>query len=190
MDAYLRDQLMVPEDEIIPLRERYYAEYGTTLRGLQADGIVDADDFLEFVHKLPLDEYLAPDPALRTVLESLPQLRWVFTNADLNHATRVLSELDLSGCFSGIIDVRALDFIPKPDPRAFTRAMHLAGVSDVRTCVFFDDSPQNLLRARDIGCFTVLVGQAEKPDECSDRHLRDLHDLPQVFPELWATEPG
>jgi putative hydrolase of the HAD superfamily len=189
MDIYLRDELRIPAEEIGPLRERYYKEYGTTLRGLQADGIVDADDFLHFVHQLPLDRFLIADIALRDMIESLPQDRWILTNADESHAIRVLGELGLRGCFSGIIDVRALDFIPKPDRRAYERALRIAGCSDPGECVIFDDSPQNLQSARELGCFTVLVGAEAVPDTAADRSLSSLHDLPIVLPELWAPTP-
>src|SRR5687767_9363210 len=41
MNDYMREHLDIPEHEIKPLREKYFLQYGTTLRGLQAHHSVD-----------------------------------------------------------------------------------------------------------------------------------------------------
>ena len=55
-------------EEIPQLRQAYYENYGTTLRGLQQHYQVDAEDYLAYVHDLPLEDYLEPDPELRELL--------------------------------------------------------------------------------------------------------------------------
>jgi pyrimidine 5'-nucleotidase len=185
MTDYLRDPLGFAPDEIQEIRQSYYENYGTTLRGLQTHHEVDEDDYLAYVHDLPLEEFISPDPGLRSMLESLPQKKWIFTNADADHAKRVLKVLGIEDCFSGIIDVRALDFLCKPDRKAYVRALDLAGEANPENCVLLDDSIRNLTPAHQAGYTTVLVGSTEQY-QAADYSIESLKDLPQVFKQLWS----
>jgi len=71
MNLYMRDRMGFPEKDVPQLREQYFKMYGTTLRGLQTRHQVDVEDYLAFVHDLPLNEYLKPDPIQREVIASL-----------------------------------------------------------------------------------------------------------------------
>jgi pyrimidine 5'-nucleotidase len=185
MTDYLRDPLGFHPKEIQDIRQSYYETYGTTLRGLQTHHEVDENDYLAYVHDLPLEEFISPDPQLRKMLESLPQKKWIFTNADADHAKRVIRALDIDDCFSGIIDVRALGFLCKPDHQAYQRALDLAGEPDPHQCVMLDDSLRNLKPAHQAGITTVLVGQAGEHPEAT-YSTKNLKDLPRVFPQLWS----
>jgi putative hydrolase of the HAD superfamily len=184
INRYMCERMRIPPDEASALRRHYYETYGTTLRGLQIHYQIDPDDFLAYVHDLPLNAYLQPDPALRALLLALPQPKWIFTNADVAHAGRVLAGLGLEGCFQGIIDVRARGFVCKPQPEAYPQALRLAGESEPGRCVFFDDAPRNLAPARALGIYTVLVGTAlSDPSACLS--VRRLHDLPGLLPGVF-----
>ena len=54
MNIYMAERMGFAPAEIPHLREKYYLQYGTTLRGLQANHEIDVEDFLAFVHDLPL----------------------------------------------------------------------------------------------------------------------------------------
>lgn len=181
---YMRERLNLPEEDIPGLRRFYFEKYGTTLRGLQIHKHVDPTDYLAFVHDLPLQDYLSPSPQLRQLLMSLPQRRWVFTNSDSAHAGRVLKALDLTDCFQGIIDILATEFVCKPDPEAFQRALRIAGENDPACCMLVDDALRNLLVAQKMGFVTLLVG-GEHSSENSMLHAPDLLSLRSVVPELW-----
>jgi putative hydrolase of the HAD superfamily len=184
MNTYMLKFMVLPLEEIVSLRQEYLEAYGTTLRGLQAHYNVDEDDYLAFVHDLPLEQFIFPDPALRELLLSLPQKRWIFTNADINHANRVLKILGVGDCFDGVIDIRAIDFACKPDQVAYQRALALAKDDDPARCVIFDDALRNLAPAREIGFYTVLVGKND-PSHSVDRTIASLHMLRECMPELW-----
>ncbi len=191
MSEYMVERLGLPMEEVIPLRRHYFETYGTTLRGLQKHFQVDADEYLAYVHDLPLERYIQPNASLVAILESLPQRKWVFTNADDAHARRVLMALGLAGCFHGIADVRALHFYCKPEKEAYQRALLLAGEAEANHCVLFDDSPRNLVPAADMGFTTVLVAINEPAVQAaSDRPginyvIPSLTCLPQALPQLW-----
>lgn len=174
----------LPLPEIAAIRQSYLERYGTTLRGLQTQYEVDADEYLAFVHDLPLEKFIHPDPDLRRMLESLPQKRWIFTNSDLNHVKRVLNILGLVDCFNGIIDIHAVDFACKPDKLAYQRALSFAGDENPSNCTIFDDALRNLAPAREMGFFTVLVGK-DGPEPQVDRTIPSLHVLKEYMPELW-----
>jgi len=184
MNEYMEVLIGLPRPEIVRLRQSYLEKYGTTLRGLQTYYDVDADEYLAFVHDLPLQKYIHPDPDLHTLLLSLPQRRWVFTNSDANHTHRVLKILGLTDCFDGIIDIHAIDFACKPEKIAYQRAMIVAKDDDPARCVIFDDAIRNLAPAREMGFFTVLVGK-NGFEPGIDRAITNLHDLPGDMPELW-----
>ncbi len=187
MNLYMQNLIDLPLPEIIKMRQGYLEKFGTTLRGLQSHYEVDRDEYLAFVHDLPLEKYIQPDPELRTLLLSLPQKRWVFTNADANHARRVLTILGVQDCFDGIIDIRAIDFACKPEQVAYERALVISGDDDPAQCIIFDDSVRNLAPARQLGFYTILVGK-DGPDPAVDQAISSLHELRLRVPQLW--EPG
>jgi putative hydrolase of the HAD superfamily len=180
MNRYMRDHLDIPDDEIPALREKYFLEYGTTMRGLQANHNVDADDFLAFVHDLPLRDYLTPDPMLRPVIASLPTRNLVFTNADIHHARRVLTALELDDLFETIVDVNAIAPYCKPMPESFQVALKLAGESDPSKCVMIDDITRTTRAAKQAGLFSILYN-ASFADGDADAHLQDWGDLKGIL---------
>jgi pyrimidine 5'-nucleotidase len=187
MNAYMQRLIDLPIPDIVCLRQSYLEKYGTTLRGLQAHYKVDADEYLAFVHDLPLEKFIHPDPSLRTLLLSLPQRRLVFTNADTNHANHVVNILGITDCFEGIIDIRAIDFACKPEKIAYQRALALAGDDDPSHCVIFDDALRNLSPAREMGFYTILVGK-DGTEPLVDQAITSLHELRDCLPELWEKD--
>jgi pyrimidine 5'-nucleotidase len=185
MGMYMHERLHLPPEQIPALRRKYFETYGTTLRGLQIHYQVDANDYLTYVHNLPLEKFLQPDPSLREMLLSLPQPKWIFTNSDANHARRVLNLLGVEDCFRCIADVRAIGFHCKPEVVAYQRVLQLAGETDPKCCVLIDDSARNLATARWLGFTTVLVSRdGANPAACY--HIDRIHDLSKAVPELLA----
>ena len=111
---YMREEIGLSQEEIPAIRDRYWRTYGTTLEGLRIHHGIDPDDYLSYVHRIPLDEYLSKDPELDSLLRELPQKLWIFTNADRRHAEAVLDALEIRENFDGIVDLLAMDFAIKP----------------------------------------------------------------------------
>jgi len=167
MNFYMREQMGIPEQDVPVLREQYFKMYGTTLRGLQARHQVDVQDFLAFVHDLPLKEYLTPNPTQREIIASLPSRKLIFTNADVSHAKRVLAALQLDNLFEAIVDVNAVSPYCKPMPESFAIAQELANEPDPRKCVVIDDLPRTTRAALDAGMASILYGTDEPTAEAS-----------------------
>jgi putative hydrolase of the HAD superfamily len=180
INLFLRDRMGFPLEQIEDLRERYFREYGTTLRGLQANHHVDMDEYLAFVHNVPLEPYLHPNPDLRRVIESLPARKFIFTNADCAHAARVTKVLGLEGLWDKCIDVHAMAPYCKPMPGSFDLALKAAGSPDPAACALLDDQPRITRAARSLGIYTLLVGR-DTAGEDADAALVNWADLPGLL---------
>jgi pyrimidine 5'-nucleotidase len=167
MNLYMIERMGLPEADVPALREQYFKMYGTTLRGLQARHNVDVEDYLAYVHDLPLEKYLTPDPLQREIIASLPTSNLVFTNADANHARRVLSVLKLDDLFETIIDINEVAPYCKPMPESFAIAQELANEPDPRKCVMIDDLPHTTRAALNVGMASILYGTEEPTPDAS-----------------------
>ncbi|EPS62697.1 hypothetical protein M569_12094, partial [Genlisea aurea] len=128
---YLMEKLGVEESKISDLCNLLYKNYGTTMAGLRAIGYdFDYDEYHGFVHgRLPY-ENLKPDPVLRSLLLSLSHRKIIFTNADKDHAAKVLCRLGIEDCFEGIICFETLNPREKmaaasDEPEIFNIVQHL-----------------------------------------------------------------
>ena len=184
IDLFMHERLGLSHEEIPDLRHDYFINYGTTLRGIQANFKIDQQDYLDFVHDLPLDDYLKPEPQLRQLLLSIPHRRWIFTNSDHAHTIRVIEKMEIHDCFDGIVDVWALEPYCKPQQEAYQRALELARAPDPQGCAFLDDSIRNLTPAHEAGFFTILVGK-NGSHPVVDRAIEDIHELRIAVPEFW-----
>jgi putative hydrolase of the HAD superfamily len=180
MSLYMIQRVGIPAPDVPRLREAYFRKYGTTLRGLQANHDIDVADYLAYVHDVPLAEYIRPDPAEQRVLAALPTRNLIFTNADANHARRVLRALQIESCFVDIVDVNRMEPYCKPSPEAFALAMQVAGERDPARCVMIDDLPHTTRAARKLGLFTLLYG-ARAAGEDADEAFSDWHALPGLL---------
>ena len=183
MNEFMHDRMNIPVNEIPPLREKYYLQYGTTMRGLQANHKIDVDDFLAYVHDLPLGSYLTPDPAQREIIASLPTRNLIFTNADSSHAERVLTQLNLRDLFPIIVDVNAVTPYCKPMPEAFKLAMKLAGESDPSRCVMIDDLTRTTRAAKEAGMSSILFGGTVSHED-ANASLSNWNELTDILERL------
>ncbi len=183
MTDYMEERLRIPPAEIPALREKYYLQYGTTLHGLQRHHHVDVQEYLAYVHDLPLADYLTPNPILRSIIASLPTRNLIFTNADVPHAERVLAALNLRDLFSAIVDVNAIDPYCKPMPESFGIAMKTAGEADPSRCVMIDDLARTTRAAKEVGLSSILYGGTMVNGD-ADASLSDWNELVGILEKI------
>lgn len=188
INQFMVERVHIPVEHVSLLRQHLYRTYGTTMRGLITEYQADRDEYLAFVHDVPLGEYIQPDPQVRFVLQNYPQKKVIFTNADVPHARRVLRHLQLDDLFEQIVDICQMDPYCKPQQEAFEIALKNIGNPDPRTCVFIDDSPKNLATGRQIGFYTIRVGSQELLPEY-DEAVSSIKDLPSVLSNGVTTTP-
>jgi putative hydrolase of the HAD superfamily len=181
IDLFMQERVGLPAERITALRTELFHTYGTTMRGLQITQNIDIDDYLAFVHDVPVETLIRPAPELRALLSRYPQRKVIFTNADSNHARRVLRALQLEDLFDLIIDIHAIAPACKPMPAAFQTALRLLGEDDPARVLFADDTVRNLVAARQLGMVTVLVRPGEPHPEV-DFTIPTLLALASILP--------
>ena len=183
IQSYIETKLNLCTEDASLLRAQYLAQFGTTLNGLMRNHQIDPMEYLDYVHDVPVEDLIPPDPELQTMLASITIPRIIFTNAYLDYAMRVLRQLGISDLIDQIIDILALDFSNKPDPKAYHRALALTGNPLSATCLLVDDRYPNLAAAAEFGMTTVLVGDGVI-EGTIDYTIENIHDLTKVVPRL------
>lgn len=177
INQFLINEMGFPEEIVFDLRARLWKEYGTTLRGLQAEFSVDMDAYLNYVHDVPLELVIHPNPDLDRILKTLPQRKVVFTNANRTHAQRVLALLGITDHFDTIVDVYAVAPYCKPAVEAFQKALSLIKEKP-EYCLLVDDSPANLATAQSLGLATASIGLRRHD---GSPHLERINDIGSLF---------
>jgi len=165
-------------EEVMALRRAYISRYGTTLGGLMDCHKVDPEGFLDFVHDIPVEEMLGPDPELSAFLQSIDLPMVIFTNASRKHAERVLKTIGIGGFFRGICDLEDTGYLGKPHREAYEKAAGFLSLPLDRT-LFFDDVPLNIEAGRRFGALTVFVGPSQ--NGLGDLHAGRVTDLKGPF---------
>ncbi len=180
IDLYLYEKMRIPWEKIPEIRQSYFSTYGTTLRGLQVLHHVDPHDYLAFVHDIPIDRHLNVNPKLQEILASIPDRKVIFTNADQNHARRVLAKIGIESYFDQIVDI--LDIAPfcKPQPEAYHTLLKILKAQP-EECIMIDDAKRNLDTAKNLGFSTILVGK-NQPQEESHLVIEQIEDLFTILP--------
>jgi putative hydrolase of the HAD superfamily len=155
MTEYICERLAVSPDRAAELRRAYFREHGTTLRGLMTVDAIDPHEFLAYVHDIDLAG-VPPDPALGAALRGPNGRKIVHTNGSVRHAERLLDHLELAESFSGIVDIVAADFDPKPALAGYHLLLRRHAV-DPRTALMVEDIARNLAPAAELGMTTAWV---------------------------------
>jgi len=130
---------------------RYFKDYGLAIEGLVRFHKVDPLEYNAKVDDaLPLEGIITPNPRLRKLLEDFDRDKvrlWLFTNAYINHAKRVVKLLEVGEFFEGVTycDYAAERLLCKPSEEMFAKAMNEAGISDVKDCYFVGQSKNPVL---------------------------------------------
>jgi putative hydrolase of the HAD superfamily len=181
IQAYVARTLHLPPEEARRVQKHYWRQYGTTLAGLMAEHGVEPGPYLAYVHDFDVSPYMGPNPRLRALLQALPHRKLIFTNASSTHAHNVLRVLGVEDCFEYVIGVEDVDYIPKPDPRAYEACQAKTGV-EPRQSMFIDDLPENLKPAKAMGMVTVLItARGRRRYDYVDYYLSAIEDLAGLF---------
>ena len=155
MTEFIISKFNVNEEEAFNIQKKYFLEYGTTLSGLMKRENIDPDEFLEFVHDINL-EILKPNIELSKIIKNLPGDKFIFTNRSKKHAENVLKQLEMSGIFDDIFDIKESNFIPKPNINAYLSFIDKTKI-EPDVSIMFEDIGRNLEAAKKLGMKTVLI---------------------------------
>ena len=214
LDKYFIDHLALSEDDANMLHQKYYKEYGLAIEGLVRHHKVDPLEYNEKVDDaLPLDGVITPDPQLRKLLEDIDRSKvrlWLFTNAYITHAKRVLKLLAVEDLFEGITycDYSQKTMICKPHKAMYDKAEAESGVASTADCYFVgmstfllldvrdnskdpsDDSHLNCRHAQARGWTTAHLLAPDDPEpetKASEHQIRSLEELRTIFPQFFKS---
>ena len=195
IDAYFVRHLSLPPEEATKLHQRYYKDYGLAISGLVKHHQIDPLAYNgEVDDALPLENVLTEDEALRRLLGDIDTSKvklWLFTNAHITHAQRVVRLLGVQSFFEGVTycDYGRTPLIAKPHIEMFEKAEREAGADGRRREYYFvDDSALNCRHATERGW--TVVHKIEEEDLESDMRvgqyqIRDLQELRWLFPNFF-----
>lgn len=193
------------------LHQKYYTDYGLAIEGLVRHHKVDPLEYNRDVDDaLPLDGVITPDPQLRCLLEDIDTSKvrpWLFTNAHITHAQRIVRLLGIEDLFEGITycDYSQEILVCKPHRDMFDKAEGEAGVTSVRDCYFVgssycdafisdtvdsptDDSYLNCKHAQLRGWTTAHLVESGIPHpatKASRYQIESLGDLRTIWPRFF-----
>lgn len=189
--------LALPAEDAHQLHSKYYKDYGLAISGLVKHHKIDPMAYnREVDDALPLDDIIKPDPKLRQLLADIDRTRvkpWLFTNAHITHAQRVVRLLGVEDMFEGITfcDYSKEPLLAKPHVHMFEKAEADAGAVSSEQCYFVDDSLLNCRHASDRG-WTVVHKLEEEDPEPGARggkyQVRDLEELRAIFPQFFSKD--
>lgn len=143
---------------------------------------------------LPLDDVIKPNPRLQKLLDDIDKTTvklWLFTNAHITHAQRVIRLLGVQDMFEGITycNYGTLPLLCKPHAEMYEKAEKEAEVESAEQCFFVDDSYLNCRQAQARGWTTahlVEPGDTEPEIQASKYQIRDLEELRGIFPHFFS----
>lgn len=177
IDEFISQRLNLPPALAHAVREVYYGRYGSSVGGVLQHCQVDAGEFLEFIHDLPVERYLSYDPRLDELLNALPGHKYIFTNAPADYARRALRALRVEQHFDGIFDIHFAGLEGKPSPSVYAKVLAALG-RPAGACWFVEDSLANLIPAKALGCRTVWLTFNSAESSAYAEHI--IHDLAEL----------
>ena len=197
IDAYFVRHLSLPASDARALHARYYKDYGLAISGLVKHHTIEPLAYnREVDDALPLDDVIKSDTQLRKLLEEIDRSKvklWLFTNAHITHARRVVRLLGVEDCFEGVTycDYAAKVLLAKPHKEMFDKAEREAGALSREECYFVDDSALNCRHAHERGW--TVVHKLEEDDSTPERRagryqIRHLEELRSIFPQFFAKD--
>ena len=142
INSYFMRHLSLSDVDAQTLHEKYYKDYGLAVSGLALHHKIDPLGFnREVDDALPLEDIITSNPQLRQLLDDIDKSKvklWLFTNAHVTHARRVVQLLGVEDMFEGLTycDYSKEPLHPKPHTEAYEKAEVEAEVFSVQDCCF------------------------------------------------------
>ncbi len=181
INEFICKKFNLNDEDATTHRKKFFHKYGTTLKGLMIEEGIEPEEYLKFVHNLNTKNFLKRDEELINVLGRIKQKKIIFTNSPKEHVLSVIKVLGIECFFSGIYDIRFLEFDNKPQKEAYTKVVKHASI-DPRESMMVDDYEHNLLPAKELGMTTVLVGNGDDTKfPYVDYYINKITEIEKIF---------
>ena len=155
---YIMEALSFTREEANLVRSGMYKKYGLTLTGLMREYEIDPDEYLDFIHDVTHPE-LQYEKQLKLSLNNLSGRKFIYTNASQDHAKKILTAMGIEDEFEKILDIKATQYVPKPDPKSYDIMLKSFDISanEIGNSIFIEDTAKNLKPAKLLGIKTVWI---------------------------------
>jgi putative hydrolase of the HAD superfamily len=142
--VFCADYFGINEDDANTMRRGKHTLFGTTLQWLRVcHGLLDPEPYIKAIHPPNMEDYVNPNPQLRSFISALPEDYVLLTNSPMEHALRTLKALDLIDLFPRIWDLRRMGYRGKPHREAYEMVLGDLGLKAQET-LLVDDNTANL----------------------------------------------
>ena len=180
INAFLRREFQVDEENANRMRREFWLRYGTTLNGLMRHHGVDPRRFLDETHVFPeLADLVVHENALKHALARLGGMKLVFSNAPRHYVEGVLRAMGLARYFDAVYTIEDTRYRGKPALRGFQMLLRKHNL-DPHRCAFVDDVPDNLRTAHRLGMSTVWVSAVKRKVPFADLRVASVLELPRL----------
>lgn len=177
MNEYVAKLSGTTYEEAIKLRRARMPGYGTTLEWLMAEyGFRDYEDYFSSVHPDGEEDSIDYDHELGPFLDSISLPKYVFTNAPMEHADRVLKKLQISDRFETVFDIRFCELKGKPHAFAVDKVLKAVGLPPENT-IFADDVPRYVQGFINRGGKGLLVDHFGKYEESGLDRIFSIYEI-------------
>lgn len=177
MTEFIMRHLGLDEENATALRQRYWRQYGATLKGLQHHHGIAPQAFLRDTHPMAeLEALLVWQAQTTTLLRRLPGRKILLSNGPQHYVEGVLKKMRVRRHFDSIYGVERLALLPKPHPQSFRTVLRREGL-DPAHCIMVEDSLPNLKAAKRLGMRTVWISHAARRPAYVDVRVRQLQEL-------------
>lgn len=177
MNEYTARLLGTGLEEAAAIRHERMSGFGTTLEWLMAErGFDDPDDYFNYVHPDGEEDSIEFDPDLPPFLDSIAMPKYVFTNAPMEHADRILKKLRIADRFKRVFDVRFCGLKGKPSASAVDAVLDAIGIPAEKT-LFVDDMPRYVSGFEARGGRGILIDHFGKHPDSGLRTIKTIYEL-------------
>jgi len=177
---YTAAYLGVTVEEAVAERRKGIHRYGTTIEWLMEEkglaGGAAIDDYYRKVHPEDEADGLEADPVLRGFLQSLPCPCSILTNANREHADRILRRLGVEDLFAEIFDMRRNGYRGKPRRDVFVSVLEALGAA-AKEVLFVDDVPAYLTGFLELGGRGILLDELDAHSGYAGERIRSLREI-------------
>ena len=160
IDDFICKKFNFNDEDATTRKKKFFHKYGTTLKGLMIEEGIEPEEYLKFVHNLNTKDFLKRNEELISMLSRIKQKKIIFSNSPKEHVLSVIKVLGIENFFSGIYDIRFLEFNSKPQKELYNKVVKHAGINP-KESMMVDDYEHNLKPAKELGMTTVLVGNGD-----------------------------
>jgi putative hydrolase of the HAD superfamily len=181
INDFIALKLNLAGEEITRLRYAYLQKYGTTLAGLSIHHQVEPAEYIQFVYRIHIADFLKPDPRLTEVLGNIQLTKVIFSNSPASYIQKVLEVLKVEGCFEKIYDIEFCNYMGKPNHTSYIKVLNDLGANG-EECILVDDCLANLRAAQEIKIAPIFINR--DLNQTMPWEIREIYDIEEMIQRL------